>query len=405
MLSLLAGLCLIATAAPAGGLHLDETRNAATVTSTGPARGEVASTAPEGGLQHPGPRADGTPAPAFDQGLGFDPTPWRERLQDEDLAARERAYDQLLERALADERAARAVREWAQGSDGLAWTARLMQRELERRGSAGAWRTFREDGLRGMRERLRGFEGRMERMRTELERDLQGWFDERSTGPRDGQPGTDGGGLRHPGAETRPELGARGGARTRTKSIEARQDKDGARVEVRTQDDEGREDVQTYTGGTLEEIYRAHPQLREGTQMRVELDGPGLRPGAGREEGGLRRPEVGQGGERRGWQGPESGLVPQRGMLGIACQPVGEELRRTLGLPEGNGLVVESVVEGSIAARIGLRPADVVVELNGRSIKTREDVAEVLAERRSGEDLQVVIVDKDGKRRTLTHRN
>ena len=92
-------------------------------------------------------------------------------------------------------------------------------------------------------------------------------------------------------------------------------------------------------------------------------------------------------------------------MLGIACQPVGEELRRTLGLPEGNGLVVESVVEGSIAARIGLRPADVVVELNGRSIKTREDVAEVLAERRSGEDLQVVIVDKDGKRRTLTHRN
>jgi hypothetical protein len=32
-------------------------------------------------------------------------------------------------------------------------------------------------------------------------------------------------------------------------------------------------------------------------------------------------------------------------------------------------------------------------------------VAAVLAERRQGEDLQVVIVDKDGKRRTLTHRN
>lgn len=92
-------------------------------------------------------------------------------------------------------------------------------------------------------------------------------------------------------------------------------------------------------------------------------------------------------------------------MLGIVCQPVGEELRGKLGLPVDNGLVVESVVEGSIASAIGLRAGDVVVELNGRSIRAREDVAAVLAERRQGEDLQVVIVDKDGKRRTLTHRN
>jgi S1-C subfamily serine protease len=92
-------------------------------------------------------------------------------------------------------------------------------------------------------------------------------------------------------------------------------------------------------------------------------------------------------------------------MLGIACTPVGADLRAKLGLQEDVGLVVDSVVEGTIASRIGLRAGDVVVELSGRSIRKREDVAEVLAERRAGEDLQVVIVDKDGKRRTLTHRN
>ncbi|MEY2746362.1 MAG: hypothetical protein RL112_1404 [Planctomycetota bacterium] len=433
MFSLLAGLCLAVATTPSSGLHQGQAGPAA---ASAARQAEIAAPAPEGGLRHPGAQGGAAPAPAFDPAAAFEPGPWRERLQQKDLAARERALDELVERAMADERVAREVREWARGSDELAWTARLMQRELERRGSSGAWRTFREDGLRGMRERMRGFEERMDRLRAELERDLQGWFDDRAHG---GQERRDGGGWQ-------------GGGRARTKSIEAREDKDGARVEVRTQDEQGREDVRTYTGRTLEEIYRAHPDLREDSEVRIEMGGPGFGPGDPRrgmdpregwnpfgldpwgdmrrgqggredqgrwneprsdaprsgapgEEGGLRRPELGPGGERRPSQGPDLVLAPQRGMLGIVCQPVGEELRGKLGLPVDNGLVVESVVEGSIASAIGLRAGDVVVELNGRSIRSRDDVAAVLAERRQGEDLQVVIVDKDGKRRTLTHRN
>ena len=432
MLSLIAGLCLVAASTPARGCHL-EVPAATALAVDRPGEGAPAPAASDEGLQHPGPQGGVAPAPAFEPG------PWRARLADADLVARERAYDELLERALADEAVAGAVREWARGADEVAWTARLMQRELERRGAAGAWRTFRDEGLRG----LRGMEERMERLRSELERDLQSWFDDRARDPRVG-PGRD---QRRPGVEPRPGQDPRDGARARTKRVEARQDMDGARVEVRTQDEDGREDVQTYTGRTLDEIYRAHPQLREDSEMRIEMGGPGQPrgeswrggdPREGREWGGmdpwggvprgqvrrdemdrrdapwpvapegdgaLRRPDAGRGGEPRDRRDASAPLAGQRAMLGIACTPVGADLRAKLGLQEDVGLVVDSVVEGTIASRIGLRPGDVVVELNGRSIRKREDVAEVLEERRAGEDLQVVIVDKDGKRRTLTHRN
>ena len=436
MLSLIAGLCLVAASTPARGCHL-EVPAATALAVDRPGEGAPAPAASDEGLQHPGPQGGVAPAPAFEPG------PWRARLADADLVARERAYDDLLERALADEAVAGAVREWARGADEVAWTARLMQRELERRGAAGAWRTFREEGLRG----LRGMEERMERLRSELERDLQSWFDDRARDPRIG-PERD---LRRQGAEQRPDEDARreprDGARSRTKRVEARQDMDGARVEVRMQGEDGREEVKTYTGRTLEEIYRAHPQLREDSELRIEMGGPGQFPGEswrgvdpreGREwrgmdpwggvprgqvrrddmdrrdasspaapegDGPLRRPDAGRRGEPRDWRDEGGPGAPQRGMLGIACTPVGADLRAKLGLQEDVGLVVDSVVEGTIASRIGLRAGDVVVELSGRSIRKREDVAEVLAERRAGEDLQVVIVDKDGKRRTLTHRN
>ena len=378
--------------------------------------------------------------PRQDQPAGFDAGQWRQRLQQQDLGAREESYMQLLERARRDERVAEEVRAWSRGADELAWTARLMLRELDRRGARGAVRTFRDDGMADLQERMRVFQERMDRMRAEFDRDLQRMFDERDQGRGyDEQPAPDARRQDDPfmtleelferrrearGAEQQPGGGAGprtdGGqpgprpqalpprafeGRAQSKSVEATQGPDGARIEVKEWID-GREERRVYEGKTLDEIWQQHPELKEQQEIRIEIG-----------DGGSQRVRVGPNAEPEARGRPQEGLLvpvprggrlveaaPREGVLGIMCQPAGEELRKQLSLPATGGLVVESVVDGTIAAQVGLQKGDVLVELGGRTVGSREEVAEVLAGRRAGEDLVIVVVDAQGRRRTLTHR-
>jgi Do/DeqQ family serine protease len=58
-----------------------------------------------------------------------------------------------------------------------------------------------------------------------------------------------------------------------------------------------------------------------------------------------------------------------RGWLGIAIQDVSDELATSFGVRERDGVLVADVMKGGPAESAGLRPGDVIVELDGRKIR------------------------------------
>ena len=75
-----------------------------------------------------------------------------------------------------------------------------------------------------------------------------------------------------------------------------------------------------------------------------------------------------------------AGESPVRHRLGIAVAPpfVARRLRRAVGLPERDGLLVRGVEEGSPAAAAGLATGDLVVSANGRDLHSPDDLWAVL---------------------------
>lgn len=75
------------------------------------------------------------------------------------------------------------------------------------------------------------------------------------------------------------------------------------------------------------------------------------------------------------------GESPERRRLGVGLAPshVARGLRRAVGLPEREGLLVREVEEGSPAANAGIVEGDLIVEAAGRTIATADDLFDALA--------------------------
>jgi serine protease Do len=79
--------------------------------------------------------------------------------------------------------------------------------------------------------------------------------------------------------------------------------------------------------------------------------------------------------------------------LGIAIAPghVARRLRRAVGLPDTDGLLVRDVAEDSPAARAGLASGDLITEAAGQPVHTPDDLFDALAAVRGGTlELKVV---------------
>jgi S1-C subfamily serine protease len=74
------------------------------------------------------------------------------------------------------------------------------------------------------------------------------------------------------------------------------------------------------------------------------------------------------------------GESPSRRRLGVAVAPahVARRLRRSVGLPERDGLLVRDVEDGSLAAKAGIQEGDLIVEVAGRSIADADALVEAL---------------------------
>jgi len=96
----------------------------------------------------------------------------------------------------------------------------------------------------------------------------------------------------------------------------------------------------------------------------------------------------------------EKGRV-SRGYLGVLISNVSQEAQDAFGLPSREGALVQEVTEGSPAEKAGLKHGDVIVAVNGKSVKNQRELIDTVASMAPGTKVQVEVI-RDGKRKTFT---
>ena len=94
-----------------------------------------------------------------------------------------------------------------------------------------------------------------------------------------------------------------------------------------------------------------------------------------------------------------SGSV-RRAYLGVLIQPVSQELAEQFGVRVSDGVAVREVMDGTPAAKAGLRPGDVVVEFAGKKVDSPNQLQGFVEQSQTGKSSEVVIV-RDGKRQRV----
>lgn len=303
----------------------------------------------------------------------FDADHWRERLTTPDLDARMFSFEQLARIAAEDPRARQQVLDWSRQADGseLAWTARLLERELERApapaGRGGLWRV---DPFAAFPFDRFGAPPTFEEFERQFEPFLRA--------PWGAAPL-----WRQPGAQAQ-----------RSNSSQIEITPDGVKVRV-TEDVDGEQKTEEYSAPSLEDLYAAHPQLRE--RLGVDLRGADAREFG--PKGWFSAPAPGQAFRGLG----ASGGVRQD-ILGVVLEELSEEERAKFGLPDDAGMRIGRVEPGTLAERLGLTRGQILVELDGESVRTREDVTRKVQARKPTDEVRAVVLNGIGQRSELRWR-
>ena len=85
----------------------------------------------------------------------------------------------------------------------------------------------------------------------------------------------------------------------------------------------------------------------------------------------------------------ETGHV-ERGFLGIGIQDLEPKLAKSFGL-EGKGVLITKPIEGSPAEKAGLLANDIIVEVQGRKVKSADGLKNFVASHKPGQTLKVKV--------------
>jgi len=80
-----------------------------------------------------------------------------------------------------------------------------------------------------------------------------------------------------------------------------------------------------------------------------------------------------------------------RSRIGVAIQPLSQELAASFGLQSTAGTLISSVEKGGPAERAGLKSGDVVLSLNGATLKSSDDLPRQLGSIRPGSKVELEI--------------
>ncbi len=90
----------------------------------------------------------------------------------------------------------------------------------------------------------------------------------------------------------------------------------------------------------------------------------------------------------------------QRAFLGIMIRDVNSTLADEKDLSVMNGVYVDSLMEGGAAKAAGIREGDVILSVDGRSVKSVPELQEMIGRKRPGDEAKVV-VDRGGSEKTI----
>ncbi len=93
----------------------------------------------------------------------------------------------------------------------------------------------------------------------------------------------------------------------------------------------------------------------------------------------------------------------ERGYIGVTLRDVDPDLQSSLKLARGDGALVQDVKAGSPAARVGLRPYDVIVSFDGAPVRTQDRLSREIAERQPGSAARLEYV-RDGRTQSVSLR-
>jgi serine protease Do len=126
----------------------------------------------------------------------------------------------------------------------------------------------------------------------------------------------------------------------------------------------------------------------------VDASGRLLGVNAVRADGGLILAVPADGATRERVEKLGRGETPERARLGVAIAPprVARRLRRAVGLPERDGILVHAVERGGAADRAGVERGDLIVAAAGRDLDRLETLYEVLDAAQTDTPLEVKLV-------------
>ncbi|PKN59948.1 MAG: peptidase [Deltaproteobacteria bacterium HGW-Deltaproteobacteria-11] len=89
-----------------------------------------------------------------------------------------------------------------------------------------------------------------------------------------------------------------------------------------------------------------------------------------------------------------------RGWMGISVQDVTEDIAKSLKLNQRSGALISEVFKGDPADNAGLRPGDVILEINGKSITDTHQLLILIASFHVGDKVRVKVL-RDGQEKTF----
>jgi C-terminal processing protease CtpA/Prc len=85
--------------------------------------------------------------------------------------------------------------------------------------------------------------------------------------------------------------------------------------------------------------------------------------------------------------------------LGVYMQTLDESMRDALHY-SGDGVLINRLVSGGPAERAGIRRGDLIVRFDGRTVRSPDDLRDMVSDRRVGDGVDVTVV-RDGRERTI----
>lgn len=85
-----------------------------------------------------------------------------------------------------------------------------------------------------------------------------------------------------------------------------------------------------------------------------------------------------------------------RGWIGVEVQEITPELAESFGLPSVEGALIAGVMRGSPADKAGIHPGDVLLAIDGKTVKDAENMLALIAALQPG-DTGTFALRRDGK--------